>query len=427
MIPRILWNPELDLGTLLDEFCAAWYGPAAKPMREYIEWLHASAMESRSEGVMDCHAGPGQTFFRELYTPEFMNKAYGLFAQAEALTADTVVRKRIAKEKWGLLFTDLYLHGVKPGEILPAATASGVETRLPSLDEYHKVSELLQAHRLFNRPWVINPRQWHHFTLSSIVGCEPDREPWWTTPRIEQLMSDPAAVFRNTQDLHLKRMQRLITLDNQDLQVLVVPSLGGRIWRLYHKRLQADLLRREPLPLGGLDDGLPQTPYVSLGGYEEYVGREFGSMGWGQKYENAIAADGKSVTLTAVFANGLKLVRLIALAPDKPELTVDSCLENTGGQTLNDVVLHVHPEFLTPAGGEMPELLGLGDDGAGRRSHTRPATITCAIRAARMVAGPCDSPKPACAGRLVRPSAGRNVSFLQRQDVFQPRVAFAGS
>ena len=33
VIPRILWNPEQDLVVLLDEFCAAWYGSAAKPMR----------------------------------------------------------------------------------------------------------------------------------------------------------------------------------------------------------------------------------------------------------------------------------------------------------------------------------------------------------------------------------------------------------
>ena len=364
VIPRILWNPEQDMGTLLDEFCAAWYGSAAKPMREYIEWLHSSAMKSRSDGVMDCHAGPGQAFFRELYTPEFMNKAYELFAQAEAQAADPIVRQRIAKEKWGFLFTDLYLHGVKSGEIVPAATAAGVETPLPSLDEYRKVSELLQASQLFKRPWVINPREWHHYTMSSIVGFEPDRQPWWTAPRIQELMADPATAFRNSQDLHQERMKRLITLENQDLQIMVVPALGGRIWRLYHKGLQADVLRRSALPVGGLDKGLPQTPYISLGGYEEYAGREFGSVGWGQEYESAIAADGQSVTLTAVFANGLKLVRVVSLAPDKPELTVDSCLENTGAQTVKDAVLHVHPEFLPQAGGEMPELLGLGDDGA---------------------------------------------------------------
>jgi len=319
-------------------------------------------MQSRSDGVMDCHAGPGQNFFRELYTPEFMSKAYGLFAQAEAQTADPVVRKRIAKEKWGLLLTDLYLHGVKSGEVVPAATAAGIETPLPSLDDYRKVSELLQTHKLFNRPWVINPREWHHYSLSSLVGFEPTRERWWEDPRIEELMADPATTFRKTQDLHQERMKHLITLENQDLQIMIVPTLGGRIWRLYHKGSQTDLLRRSALPVGGLEKGLPQDPYVSLGGYEEYAGREFGSIGWGQKCESIVGANGKSVTLTAVFANGLKLVREVSLAPDKPELIVDSSLENTGAQSVKDVVLHIHPEFLPPEGGTMPELLGLGND-----------------------------------------------------------------
>jgi|GEM_PF-1052234 len=363
-IPRLLWDPDQDLGALLDEFCAAWYGPAAKPMREYIEWLHRSAMASQSTGVMDCHAGPGQPFFRELYTPEFMERAYGLFARAEAQAGDPIVRNRIAKEKWGFLFTDLYLHGAKSGEVLPAATPAGIETRLPSLDEYRKVSELLQANRRFSRPWVVNPRDWHHYTLSSMVGFEPDREPWWSDPRVQELMAEPESAFRHAQDLDRDRRGRLVVLENGDVQVMVVPALGGRIWRLYHKGLQKDLLRRNPLPVGGLEKGLAAAPYISLGGYEEYAGRTFGSVGWGQACESAVAADGRSVTLTATLANGLKLVRVVSLAPDKPELTVESRLENPGPEAARGIVLRAHPEFRLQAGGEKPDLEVRGADGA---------------------------------------------------------------
>jgi hypothetical protein len=366
VIPRILWDPEQDAGALLDEFCAAWYGPAAGPMREYIDWLHHSAMASRSDGVMDCHAGPGQAFFRELYTPEFTAQAYGLFAQAEAKATDPIVRNRIAKDKWGFLFTDLYLHGATSGEIVPVATPAGVEARLPSLDEYRKVSEFLRANRLFNRPWLVNPRSWHHYALSSLVGFEPEGEPWWSDRRIKELMADPTLAFSKAQDLARQRQGRLITLENQDLQVMVVPTLGGRIWRLYHKGLQADLLRRNALPCAGLEKGLPESAYTSLGGYEEYVGRKFGSAGWGQAYESSIAADGRSVTLSAVLTNGLKLVRVVTLAPDRPDLTVDSRLENVGAETVQDVVLRVHPEFLPQAGGELPELLARSTDGGWR-------------------------------------------------------------
>jgi len=36
---RTLWNPGLDVDTLLDDFCQASFGPAAKPMRKYLALL----------------------------------------------------------------------------------------------------------------------------------------------------------------------------------------------------------------------------------------------------------------------------------------------------------------------------------------------------------------------------------------------------
>jgi hypothetical protein len=217
---------------------------------------------------------------------------------------------------------------------------------------------------LFNRPWVVNPRDWHHYTLSSMVGFEPEGQQWWNDRRIRMLMEEPDGAFRQAQDQDQERRGRLVVLENQDLQAIVVPALGGRLWRLYHKGLQADLLRRSPLPVGGLEKGLPESAYVSLGGYEEYTARKFGSTGWGQAYQSEVAADGRSVTLTAVFANGLKLVRTVSLAADKPELTVDSRLENPSAQTVKDVVLRAHPEFLPLTAGEKPELHVRGADGA---------------------------------------------------------------
>jgi len=363
VIPRIMWQPDQDMGALIDEFCNAWYGSAAKPMRDYVELLHRSAMESPCEGVADCHKGPGQKFFRDLYTPEFVAKAYALFAQAEAQATDPLVRNRIAKDKWGFLVTDLFLNGTKSGEILPASNAVGFESKLPTLEEYRKVSELLRINRLFNRPWLVNSHQWNRFSLGSLVGFEPEREPWWTSPRVQELMASPDAAFRKAQDMDREKQQRFVTLENDDLQVIVVPTLGGRIWRLYHKGLKSELLRRAALPIGGLERGLPSTPYVGLSGYEEYTAKKFGSAGWGQAFQSQLAADGNAITLTATFPNGLKLTRVVALAPDKPELTIDSRLENAGAQPVKDAVLRVHPEFLPQAGDEKPELQTRTTDG----------------------------------------------------------------
>ncbi|MBM4081350.1 MAG: DUF4838 domain-containing protein, partial [Planctomycetes bacterium] len=279
VMPRIKWNPEQDMATLIDEFCQAWYGPAWKPMRDYVELLHRGAMDSQSEGVMDCHAGPGQKFFRGLYTREFLDKAHALFRAAESLASDDLVRRRIQKEKWGLLFVDLFLHGQKGGDLVPAATDLGIERKTASLDAYRKMAEFLQITRLFNRPWNMEPRR--KFTLSSLIGFEPTAEPWWACPRIKELMDDPAAAHAQQSADELAR--HLVTLESPHLKAVIIPRLGGRIWRLYHKPTKQDLLWRGSIPLGILQRGLPSSDqYINLGGYEEYAGEKFGSPGWSE-------------------------------------------------------------------------------------------------------------------------------------------------
>jgi hypothetical protein len=335
-------------------------------MRDYIELLHRGALESKSDGVMDCHAGPGQPFFRELFTPEFTAKAYALFAQAEAEAADPLIRNRIAKEKWGLLFTDLYLNSAKPGEILPAANTVGLETRLPALDECRKLSEFLRINRQFNRPWVVNPRAWHHFSLAAFTGFEPGCEPWWSAPRLRQLMDDPEAALQGIREADRRTRDGFVVLENRELQLLVVPGVGGRIWRMYHKGLKTDLLRRGAIPLSGLQHGLPASPYLDLGGYEEYTAKSFGSPGWSEAYEGQRSAAGDSIAMTVSFPNGLKLTRAVSLVPDKAEVVVQSGIENAGAQPVKGVLLRVHPEFLPPEN-EKPELEVRTADGGWRK------------------------------------------------------------
>jgi hypothetical protein len=365
VMPRLLWNPEQDLGGLIDEFCQAWYGPAAKPMREYIEMLHRGALESQSEGVMDCHAGPGQKFFRELYTPEFCERAYALFQQAEALAGDEMIRNRIAKEKWGMLVPDLLLHGSNRGEIVPAPGEVGYEAHAATLDQYRKVGELLRINRRFSRPWDVNRTQWNRFSLSALTGVEPDREPWWNSPLLQALMTDPAAAFATTQNAERDRLRDLVTLENAALKVVLVPQIGGRIWRLYHKGRQQDLLWRGTIPSYALAKGLDATAYTNLGGYEEYAGEKFASPAWAERYQSQLSPDGRSVTLTATLPGGVKLTRTVTLAPAAAELTVDSRLENGSGQQLSGAMLRAHPQFAAKAAAK-PELRSRAADGAWR-------------------------------------------------------------
>ncbi|MEW6359781.1 MAG: DUF4838 domain-containing protein [Planctomycetota bacterium] len=351
VIPRIMWNPHQDMGALIDEFCQAWYGAAAKPMREYIEMLHRGAMESKFDGFMDCHAGPGQKFFRELYTPQFFGKAYDLFEQAESLAENDIVKRRIAKEKWGVLFTDLFLYGQTGGDLVPAPTEAGIEAKAPSLEQFKKVSEFFQITRLFNRPWDMEPRR--KFTLTSIVGIEPGAEPWWANPRIKAILDDPAAAFEKESKAGQAVGQHLVTLDSAHLKAVLVPKLGGRIWRLYHKATRKDILWRGPIPLSALDRGLGASTYVNLGGYEEYTGEKFGSSGWAEAYTCQTSPDGRTATLTASLPIGLRLTRRVTLSPDKPEVEVESVLENASPNVVKGVMLRVHPQFALGQGMEL--------------------------------------------------------------------------
>jgi hypothetical protein len=363
VMPRLLWNPEQDLGPLIDEFCQAWYGPAATPMREYIEMLHRGAMESQSEGVMDCHAGPGQKFFRELYTPEFCARAYALFEQAEALAGDELICNRIAKEKWGMLVPDLFLHGSNRGEIVPAPSEEGYETHAATLEQYRKVAELLRINRRFSRPWDVNRTQWNRYSLSALTGVDPDREPWWNSPSLQALMADPAAAFASTQNAERDRLRDFVTLENAALKVVLVPQIGRRIWRLYHKGRQQDLLWRGAIPSYALAKGLDAASYANVGGYEEYAGEKFGSPGWAERYQSQVAPDGRSVVLTATLPDGVKLIRTVTLAADRAELTLDSRLENASGKELKGAMLRVHPQFAAKASSR-PELRSRSGAGA---------------------------------------------------------------
>jgi hypothetical protein len=362
VIPRLMWNPQRELAPLLEEFTQAWYGRAGKAMYAYVDTLHRAAISSQSEGVMDCHAGPGQRFFRELLTPELLDQLYGHFAEAEAQAESDVVRRRIGLEKWGLLFTDLFLHGRAGSDLIPEATESGFRVQVPREEDYRKRAELLRLTQLFNRPWEVAPHA--GFTLSALIGFEPTASPWWECPRIRALLEDPAAAYRkDVQGRREALEQHLVALENEHLKVILVPSLGGRLWRLYAKSWGEDLLWRGTLPWHLLESGANPAQYVNLGGYEEYAGEEWASPGWAEKYDCKVADDRQSATLSAALPSGLVLRRTVTLLPDRPGVAIASELHNPSPETVAGAALRSHPQFRFGAGQPGLALRVRGRDG----------------------------------------------------------------
>lgn len=376
VMPRLMWNPDANLRALIDEFCKAWYGKAWQPMRDYVHRLHQSAFESSSEGVMDCHAGPGQRFFRELFTREWLDRQiYPLFERAERLAENELIKRRIWREKWGVLFTDLFLNVQRSRDIVPDSSERGYTRQMPSREAYYRVAELLRLTRVLGRDWMVEPR--HRYTLSAIIGFEPTRTPWWECPQVQKLMQDPQRAYEDELRAFSDEQvaQRIVRLESPHLVADIVPMLGGRIWRLYSKEMKEDLFWRGTLEWRLLQSGYRADYYSNFGGYEEYAGEQFASPGWSERYECTVSPDRRSATLSTTLPNGLQLTRVVTLAPNEAAIEIESRLTNRSTQAVSGVVLRTHPQFRLSGNSEGLRLLVKQADGSWTEMAARSETF----------------------------------------------------
>ncbi len=376
VMPRLMWNPDADLRQLIDEFCKAWYGKAWQPMRDYIDRLHRSATESTSEGVMDCHAGPGQRFFRELFTREWLDKQiYPLFERAERLAESELTKRRIWREKWGVLFTDLFLNVQRGRDIVPDASERGYIRQMPSREAYYRISELLRLTRVLGRNWAVEPRL--RYTLSAVIGFEPTRTPWWECPQVQQLMEDPQRAYEQEMKAFSEQevARRIVRLESPYLIADLVPALGGRIWRLYSKEMKEDLLWRGTLEWRFLQSGHRADYYLNFGGYEEYIGEKFASPGWSERYDCTVSPDKRSATLSATLSGGLQITRVVTLSPDEAAVEIETRLTNRSTQPVSGVVLRTHPQFRLSGSSEGLQLLVKTADGSWKPMPVRSETF----------------------------------------------------
>jgi hypothetical protein len=119
---RLLWDPFQEIGDLVEEFTSAYYGPAAAPMREYLQLEHA-VVAQRSRESRDVFADP--EFVRR--SPALMRRAGELAAGANA-----AVQARVLEGEVQALFS--VLRGARP-EVAPAALARAVAERYLAANE----------------------------------------------------------------------------------------------------------------------------------------------------------------------------------------------------------------------------------------------------------------------------------------------------
>ena len=109
----------------------------------------------------------------------------------------------------------------------------------------------------------------------------------------------------------------VVTIENEDIKLDVVPNLGGRIVSLIHKKTGTELLNRM-----SPEDNF----YPVIGGYEEITALTWGCTGFTNSYEAEVK--GNSITLTVLTPNGLRFKRTITLPSKGSMITFSSSIIN---------------------------------------------------------------------------------------------------
>lgn len=97
VLARLLWNPDANVDTILDDYCLSGFGTAAGTVRRYLV---------RIEQITHQIAENDFTVTAP-YTPDRTSELSALLAEADRVNSDETVRRRIAFLRRGLEFTTL--------------------------------------------------------------------------------------------------------------------------------------------------------------------------------------------------------------------------------------------------------------------------------------------------------------------------------
>jgi len=122
IMAKTLWNPDYDTDRAIDEFLAAYYGPAAWPLRRYLDLVHAQVAEHKDWHV-NIWTGPDAPYLR----PAVLAEAVRLFDEAgKAVAADAVLAQRVAVARLPVVYVQIMT--AKPEAPDAAALVQAFET-----------------------------------------------------------------------------------------------------------------------------------------------------------------------------------------------------------------------------------------------------------------------------------------------------------
>jgi hypothetical protein len=285
LLARFLWDPTREVDTEMNEFLQAFYGPAAGPIRDYIDFAHDRAAAGQH------HIGLGYPPIGAYFQGDFLERASALFDAAEEAARDK-----------------------------PEFLARVRKARMPIL--YVAMSNAQYTYRVVGDTYRVERTTENQAAMEEFFRLA------------EEFNVDLVSEWRSTADARAQLMAPVPgvpveTLRNADLRIDFAPSMGGRIVNIHTAASAGNWV---------CDGGRSPEPQVGI--EEQLVVQGTGDA----ELEFACAVDGHTATLTAVTDDGVSVTRQIALPDSGAEIALLTTVKNVSGEPRH-VALRVRPEF----------------------------------------------------------------------------------
>ena len=102
IISKLMWNPDIDVSEVMNDFLGGYYGSAAAPIRAYIDMLTKHVVENNVHVGIYCPPDNGHI------PEELLVKAEALFDRAEKLADNEAILARVQKSRLQIRYVRLY-------------------------------------------------------------------------------------------------------------------------------------------------------------------------------------------------------------------------------------------------------------------------------------------------------------------------------
>ena len=273
VMAEMLWNPYLDGYALVDEYLHGVFGDAYEPMRAYFDLIHAQVADPED------HLTIFKAVTTELWPKSVVASMDSIHKVALNLVKDEeAATYYVKKNHMAVKFVDYVLNTgrleVVDGKYRPVGNKM-------TLQDHTEFSEYIKQ-----------------FDVREL--------------REESRDAKFLRILRQRVETH-----DVVTIENADIQVDVVPKLGGRIVRLIHKNTGVNIVNT-------LDS--TENFYPIRGGYGESTAWTWGCTGFANPYDAKVK--GRTMTLTAKTSRGFLFKRTLSLPARGAKINFTSSIIN---------------------------------------------------------------------------------------------------